>query len=64
MNEQLVNQLIEALAAETAAKKEQTAAINRLAESNESLVAMLYDSLTDEADDAEPTTYMSGKPRG
>ncbi|HHQ6553287.1 TPA: hypothetical protein ACSTJZ_003181 [Serratia fonticola] len=64
MNEQLVNQLIEALTAETEAKKNQTAAINRLAESNESLVAMLYDSLTDEIDVTELTPYLSGKPRG
>lgn len=46
MNEQQVNQLLAAMAA-------QTAAMNRLAESNEAMVALLYESL---ADDIETTT--------
>lgn len=67
MNEQLVNALIAALAAETEAKKEQTVAINRLAESNESLTAIIVQSLADDVieDDAAPArTYLSGKPVG
>lgn len=65
MNEQQVNQLIEALTAETAAKREQTAAISRLAESNEALVAMLCQSFgEDEPEDLPSNTYLSGKPKG
>lgn len=59
MNEQQVNQLLAAMAA-------QTAAMNRLAESNEALVAVIYQSMAD--DDIEANlpaqTYLSGKPRG
>jgi len=46
--------------------KEQTAAINRLAESNETLSALIYQSLAGE-DAEEPVphaTYLSGKPKG
>ena len=65
MNEQQVNQLIEALTAETAAKREQTAAISRLAESNEALVAMLCQSFgEDEPEDLSSNSYLSGKPKG
>jgi len=67
MKEQQVSELIAALQAETMAKQAQTAAINRLAESNESLVAILADSLAElplEADLTPPETYLSGKPRG
>jgi hypothetical protein len=65
MNEQQVNQLIEALTAETVAKREQTAAINRLAESNEALVAMLCQSFGEDEEEGIPTnTYLSGKPKG
>lgn len=68
MNEQQVNQLLAALAAQTKAMKEQTAAITRLAESNEELSSLI---LQDLADDIKTTTlsdpqpvYLSGKPRG
>lgn len=46
--------------------KEQTAAINRLAESNETLSALIYQSMAaDEEEDAMPTaTYLSGKAKG
>lgn len=67
MNEQLVNALISALTAETAAKKDQTAAINRLAESNESLCAILIQSLAEDAAEEEQLAapkYLSGKPVG
>lgn len=50
MNEQQVSALIAALQAETRAKQEQTAAITRLAESNESLVAVLADAFSSDAD--------------
>ncbi|MBK0003168.1 hypothetical protein [Erwinia sp. S38] len=67
MNEQLVNALIAALTAETAAKKDQTAAINRLAESNESLCAILIQSLAEDTAEEEQLAapkYLSGKPVG
>ncbi|MBK0032746.1 hypothetical protein IBT47_10680 [Erwinia sp. S43] len=67
MNEQLVNALIAALTAETAAKKDQTAAINRLAESNESLCAILIQSLAEDTAEEEQLVapkYLSGKPVG
>ncbi|VVA47923.1 hypothetical protein SERVES_01644 [Serratia ficaria] len=50
MKEQQVDALIAALQAETQAKKEQTAALTRLAESNESLVAVLVDAFSSDAD--------------
>ncbi|MDY7607975.1 hypothetical protein ACGEDE_19615 [Serratia marcescens] len=53
MNEQLVNALIAALQEETKAKQEQTAALTRLAESNESLVAVLVDAFSNEIGDVD-----------
>lgn len=50
MNEQQVSALIAALQAETQAKQEQTAALTRLAESNELLVAVLADAFSSDAD--------------
>ncbi|TCL06907.1 hypothetical protein [Sodalis ligni] len=66
MNEQLVNELIAALKAETEAKIAQTEAINRLAESNEALCGVIIESLADDADDEKSgsANYLSGKPRG
>ncbi|MDE9584612.1 hypothetical protein [Citrobacter braakii] len=59
MNEQQVSQLLAAMAA-------QTAAMNRLAESNETLTAVIYQSMVVEESDTElpQHTYLSGKPRG
>ncbi|WP_285131463.1 hypothetical protein [Leclercia adecarboxylata] len=59
MNEQQVSQLLAAMAA-------QTAAMNRLAESNEALSAVIYQSMVVEESDAElpQHTYLSGNPRG
>ncbi|MCE6964946.1 hypothetical protein K6W81_13820 [Enterobacter sp. MW07] len=59
MNEQQVSQLLAAMAA-------QTAAMNRLAESNEALTAVIYQSMVVEESDAElpQNTYLSGNPRG
>ncbi|WP_024559465.1 hypothetical protein ACP26F_08495 [Franconibacter pulveris 1160] len=59
MNDQQVNQLLAAMAA-------QTAAMNRLAESNEALTAVIYQSMVAEENEAElpQHTYLSGKPRG
>ncbi|CUY12636.1 Uncharacterised protein [Serratia marcescens] len=53
MNEQQVNALIAALQEETKAKQEQTAALTRLAESNESLVAVLVDAFGNEMGDVD-----------
>ena len=65
MNEQLVNALIAALREQTAAQREQTEAINRLAESNMALCDVIIQSLAGEEDvQAEQQTYLSGKPRG
>ena len=66
MNEQQVNELLNALEAQTKAQMEQAAAINRLAESNEALVAVIYQSMVDEEGDdgVMPQTYLSGKLRG
>ncbi|WP_176519111.1 MULTISPECIES: hypothetical protein [Pantoea] len=44
--------------------KAQTEAITRLAESNESLVAVIYDSLIAEEVEHATQTYLNGKPRG
>ena len=59
MNEQQVSQLLAAMAA-------QTVAMNRLAESNEALAAVIYQSMVAEEGEAElpQHTYLSGKPRG
>lgn len=65
MNEQLVNALIAALREQTAAQREQTEAINRLAESNVALSDVIIQSLAGDLDEApEQQTYLSGKPRG
>ncbi|MFV9176012.1 hypothetical protein [Serratia marcescens] len=53
MKEQQVNALIAALQEETKAKKEQTAALTRLAESNESLVAVLIDAFSNDMGDVD-----------
>ncbi|MGE2220390.1 hypothetical protein AB4J75_09750 [Serratia marcescens] len=53
MNEQQVSALIAALQEETKAKQEQTAALTRLAESNESLVAVLVDAFSNEMGDVD-----------
>jgi hypothetical protein len=67
MNEQLVSDLIAALANEVTAKAEQTAAINRLAESNELLASAIIQALSDESEaleyagvDEKPT-YLSAR---
>ncbi|HHW3821387.1 TPA: hypothetical protein ACT3KR_000858 [Raoultella planticola] len=65
MNEQQVNALIAALNEQTAAQREQTDAINRLAESNMALCDVIIQSLAGEEDvQTEPQTYLSGKSRG
>lgn len=46
------------------ALKEQTEAINRLAASNEEIVALLVANLEQPEGDEEPTGYLSGKARG
>ena len=68
MNDQQVNQLLAAMAAQTKAMKEQTTAIIRLALSNEELSSLI---LRDLAGDIETTTidsphptYLSTRPRG
>ena len=53
MKEQQVNELIAALQEETKAKQEQTAALTRLAESNESLVAVLVDAFSNDMGDVD-----------
>lgn len=68
MNEQLVNLLIAALAEQARVMQEQTAAISRLAESNEALVALLYQPQPEDIDittiDSPEPVYLSGKRRG
>ncbi|GKM24371.1 TPA: hypothetical protein MCL82_005001 [Klebsiella pneumoniae] len=70
MNEQLVNALIAALREQTAAQREQTEAINRLAESNVALSDVIIQSLAADDDieitslgDARPV-YLSQRTRG
>ncbi|WP_413481764.1 hypothetical protein [Serratia proteamaculans] len=70
MNEQLVNDLITALRKQTAAQREQTEAINRLAESNIALCDVIIQSLAADEDiditslgDERPV-YLSQIPRG
>lgn len=70
MNEQLVNELIVALREQSAAQKEQTEAINRLAESNVALCDVIIQAMADE-DRVDITTvsditpqYLSQKSRG
>lgn len=68
MNEQQVNDLLEAMQKQTQAQNEQTVALNRLAESNESLAAVLYQTFAEEIEvnspDSPVPTYLSGKVRG
>ncbi|MCQ4105160.1 hypothetical protein NOG67_13300 [Erwinia persicina] len=68
MNEQQVNALLEAMQKQTQAQNEQTVALNRLAESNESLAAVLYQTFAEEIEVNSPDfpmpTYLSGKVRG
>ncbi|MCM8547698.1 HU family DNA-binding protein [Klebsiella quasipneumoniae] len=70
MSEQLVNALIAALREQTAAQREQTEAINRLAESNVALSDVIIQSLAAD-DDIEITSlgddrpvYLSQRTRG
>ena len=70
MNEQLVNALIAALREQTAAQREQTEAINRLAESNVALSDVIIQSLAADEDieitslgDDRPV-YLSQRMRG
>ncbi|HBW7215014.1 hypothetical protein JZM18_27250 [Escherichia coli] len=70
MNEELVNALIAALREQTAAQREQTEAINRLAESNVALSDVIIQSLAAD-DDIEITSlgddrpvYLSQRARG
>ena len=70
MNEQQVNALIAALKEQTAAQREQTEAINRLAESNVALSDVIIQSLAAD-DDIEITSlgddrpvYLSQRTRG
>ncbi|HBZ3589014.1 TPA: hypothetical protein MHL20_22390 [Klebsiella pneumoniae] len=70
MNEQLVNALIAALREQTAAQREHTEAINRLAESNVALSDVIIQSLAAD-DDIEITSlgddrpvYLSQRTRG
>ena len=70
MNEQLVNALIAALREQTAAQRERTEAINRLAESNVALSDVIIQSLAAD-DDIESTSlgddrpvYLSQRTRG
>ena len=68
MNEQQVNALLEAMQKQTQAQIDQTAALSRLAESNESLAAVLYQTFAEEIEATSPdspvSTYLSGKVRG
>ncbi|HDT2354298.1 TPA: hypothetical protein QHP29_005127 [Klebsiella pneumoniae subsp. pneumoniae] len=61
MNEQLVNALIAALREQTAAQREQTEAINRLAESNVALSDVIIQSLAAD-DDIEITSLGDDRP--
>ncbi|WPO93763.1 hypothetical protein SFA32_12360 [Buttiauxella sp. HR94] len=64
MSEQQVNQLLAALAAQTKALNEQTAAITRLAESYEELSSDLAgDVEVTTLNDSQPQ-YLSTRPRG
>lgn len=63
MNEQLATELLEALKAQTAAQTKQTEAINRLANSNESLCKLIMQTLAEEVeeDNLPQQTYLSDK---
>ncbi|WP_439412785.1 hypothetical protein [Enterobacter ludwigii] len=66
MNEQLVIELLEALKAQTAAQTKQTEAINRLANSNESLCKLIMQTLAEEVeeDNLPQQTYLSDRKVG
>ncbi|EWG70442.1 hypothetical protein P346_01623 [Enterobacter sp. DC1] len=61
MNEQLAIELLQALKAQTAAQTKQTEAINRLANSNESLCKLIMQTLAEEVeeDNLPQQTYLS-----
>lgn len=61
MNEQQVNALIAALSEQTAAQREQTEAINRLAESNVALCDVIIQSLAAD-EDIEITSLGDDRP--
>lgn len=63
MNEQLVTELLAALKAQTAAQTKQTEAINRLANSNESLCKLIMQTLAEEIeeDNLPQQTYLSDR---
>lgn len=61
MNEQQVNALIAALSEQTAAQREQTDAINRLAESNVALCDVIIQSLAAD-EDIEITSLGDDRP--
>ncbi|AVJ17214.1 hypothetical protein CLM71_08750 [Serratia sp. MYb239] len=69
MNEQQVSELIVALREQTQAQKEQTAALNLLAESNNALCNLILQTLMEEGEPSELVsdlrpTYLNGKPIG
>lgn len=70
MNEQQVNELIAALREQTIAQKEQTTAINSLADSNVALRDVIVQLLTEDEDtdittiDGSKLQYLSQKARG
>lgn len=63
MNEQLATELLAALKAQTAAQTKQTEAINRLANSNESLCKLIMQTLAEEVeeDNLPQQTYLSDR---
>lgn len=63
MNEQLVTELLSALKAQTAAQTKQTEAINRLANSNESLCKLIMQTLAEEVeeDNLPQQNYLSDR---
>lgn len=70
MNEQLANELIAALREQTAAQREHTEAISRLAELNAALCDVIIQSLAEDEEidttllgDERPV-YLSQRPRG
>ena len=63
MNEQLVNQLIGAMNKQALAMEKQTAAISRLAESNEALCSVIVQVLSEDRDDVEVTELNETRPQ-
>jgi hypothetical protein len=63
MNEQLATELLAALKAQTAAQTKQTEAINRLANSNESLCKLIMQTLAEEVEEdyLPQQTYLSDR---